>query len=59
MEGVLVILAVLACPLMMLAMGGMAWVAARFRDERADAADDAQELPRPASHQTDGLAGRR
>jgi uncharacterized membrane protein len=31
MEGVLVILAVLACPLMMLAMGAVAWAAARVR----------------------------
>jgi hypothetical protein len=32
MENVLVVLAVLACPLMMLAMGGMAWAGAKFRN---------------------------
>ena len=31
MEGMLLTLGLLVCPLMMLALGGMAWVAARFR----------------------------
>jgi hypothetical protein len=57
MESALVVLAVLACPLMMLAMGGIAWVAARFRGENADAVEDPERL-RPVSTETDRLAPR-
>jgi hypothetical protein len=57
MESVLVVLALLACPLMMLAMGGIAWVTARFRGDSAGSDEEPQRLSR-ASRETDRLAPR-
>lgn len=41
MENVLLLIAVLACPLGMLAMGGVAWVSAKVFRRSADSADEA------------------
>jgi hypothetical protein len=39
METVLLLIAVLACPLGMLAMGGIAWISAKAFGKRSTAAD--------------------
>jgi hypothetical protein len=49
METVLVVVALLVCPLMMLAMGGMAWAAARSRRERSQGAGDTELDAKPVS----------
>jgi hypothetical protein len=51
METVLVVVALLACPLMMLTMGGMAWVAARSRGDRPQRLGDEHEAAAPPSSQ--------
>lgn len=51
MEGAMLGLAALACPLGMLAMmGGMAWMARRSGPERPTAADTSPTAAREASH---------
>ena len=40
MDKALPLLALLACPLSMLAMGGIAWVAGKARSDRRDSSTD-------------------
>jgi hypothetical protein len=58
MESLLVVLAVLACPLVMLAMGVVGWVTARSRAQDSEPADDSQGLARGVGPENGGLTRR-